>query len=94
MATDQEDIAADGDVILIVGNDDDKRRIRVASSILSAASPVLKALLGPHFREGSQPRSSASPVEILMPDDDSTAMTYVCRLIHYKPVDERELEAA
>ncbi|EME41938.1 hypothetical protein DOTSEDRAFT_27044 [Dothistroma septosporum NZE10] len=87
MATNQEDIAANGDVVLIVGGDDTvvgQKRLRVSSHMLSTASPVFKALLGPHFREGAQSRSSTSPVEIPLPDDISELLSYLCNLLHAK----------
>ena len=69
MADHQEDIDPHGDVILIVGQD--KKRLRVSAMMLFAASPVFKALLGPHFREGQRPRSASNPTEITLPDDVS-----------------------
>jgi len=42
------DIAtADGDILLVLG----ETRLRVSSVILSSASPVFKAMLGPNFSE-------------------------------------------
>ena len=51
--------------------------------MLSTASPVFKTLFGPHFREGQEPRTAASPVEIALPDDDFTAMKMVCVSLHF-----------
>ncbi|KAM0720916.1 hypothetical protein Q7P37_003201 [Cladosporium fusiforme] len=70
----------DGDVILILP----AARLRVSSVILSSASPVFKAMLGPRFSEGQRPRSVQDPKEIALPDDDTTTMADLCRLIHHQ----------
>jgi hypothetical protein len=49
------------------------RRLRVSPVFLVHTSPVFKALLGFHFKEGNALAASSS-VEIPMPDDDSAAM--------------------
>lgn len=67
-------IADEGDLILAVGNEKKKKKMRVSSVILSMASPVSKALLGPHFREGQRLRNGTSPIEILLPDDSSESL--------------------
>ena len=76
-----EIIVPEGDVVLVV--DDTKTQLRVSSHILSPTSPVFKALLGPHFREGQQPRSSRNPINIALPEDYSEGMRIVCRLLHH-----------
>ncbi|RMY74134.1 hypothetical protein D0863_03429 [Hortaea werneckii] len=73
------DIAADGDIILALP---ENRYLRVSSTVLSLVSPVFKAMLGPHFREGNQPRSSDQPIEISLPEDDGIAMKHLCLLLH------------
>ncbi|KAI7330491.1 hypothetical protein KC315_g5649 [Hortaea werneckii] len=73
------DVDADGDIILALPKN---LYIRVSSAVLSLVSPVFKAMLGPHFREGNQPRSSAHPNEIPLPEDDGIAMKHLCLLIH------------
>lgn len=75
-------IAPDGDVILVVG--EDRKRLRINSSALTFTSPVFNALFGPHFREGQQARSSTSPVEIALPEDNSAAMMRICEFLHFK----------
>jgi len=75
-------IADRGDVILLVGVPP-RAKIRVFSLILTAASPIFAAMLGPHFREGQGERSAESPKGIALPDDDPTAMTAMCRLLHF-----------
>ena len=61
--------------------------------LLSSASPVFKALFGPHFREGQQPRTASDPVEIALPDDDSSAMTNICQLLHFRSASLVDLTA-
>ena len=90
MATNIVNIASDGDVILTVGND--KKRLRASSLMLSAASPVFKALLGPHFREGQRSRSSTSPVEISLPEDDEDYITELCQILYHDPLHGEEPE--
>jgi len=75
------DIATtDGDVLLVLG----ETRLRVSSVILSSASPVFKAMLGQNFLEGQGERSSQSPKEVALLDDDADAMTRLCRLLHHQ----------
>lgn len=76
-----QEIAPDGDVILVVGPD--KIKLRVHALFLKIASKVFNAMLGPHFREG-QGTSSAFPKEILMPDDDAETMAFICNIIHHR----------
>ncbi|CAK1360352.1 uncharacterized protein RHO25_003660 [Cercospora beticola] len=75
-------LAADGDVILVVGPE--KKCIRVCSVTLSRASSVFAALFGPQFREGQQARSSSAPVDIALPDDDADDFLFVCRVLHFR----------
>lgn len=51
--------------------------------ILRHASPVFRAMLGPHFSEGSTLASSES-VEIPLPDDDPDAMEVICYVLHMR----------
>ncbi|GIZ45836.1 hypothetical protein CKM354_000898700 [Cercospora kikuchii] len=86
-------IDPEGDVILVVGELDDQ--FQVSSAVLSKASPVFQAMLGPNFREGQQLRSNGNtePVEIPLPDDDPKAMTLMCRLLHCRdaPAEDERL---
>jgi hypothetical protein len=74
------DIAAEGDVILVL----QQTRLRVSSVILSSASPVFKTMFGPNFAEGHGRRSAEEPKEIPCPDDDDAATIRLCRLIHHQ----------
>ncbi|KAI6872494.1 hypothetical protein KC343_g16520 [Hortaea werneckii] len=73
------DIAGDGDIILALPKN---LYLRVSSTVLSLVSPVFKAMLGPRFREGNEPRSSVHPIEISLPEDDGIAMKHLCLLLH------------
>lgn len=72
-------LAADGDVVLVVGPD--RRRLRVSSIFVKNASPVLKAMLGPKFKEGHQ-LTQRDEVEIPLPDDNAEALEIVLTTIH------------
>jgi len=78
------DIAAEGDVILVL----QQTRLRVSSAILSSASPVFKTMFGPNFLEGQGQRSAGDPREVTLHDDDLCAMTRLCRLLHHQPDQE------
>lgn len=72
-----------GDVIFLVGKDAIK--LRVSSHVLSPASPVFKAMFGPHFQEGQKIKaSSETAVTIYLPDDDPTAVALACQILHHR----------
>jgi hypothetical protein len=73
------DVAAEGDVILTLQHS----RLRVSSVILASASPVFKVMMGPAFLEGRDFRSAQYPKEIPL-EDDSTAMTRLCFMLHHR----------
>ena len=50
---------------------------------MRTASKVFDAMFGPHFSEG-QPSNGNLPKEIHLPHDDATAMTTICKVIHYR----------
>lgn len=52
-------IAADGDIILVVGPA--KLKIRVQSLILTAVSKPFSAMLGPNWKEGRQKHAADAP---------------------------------
>ncbi|KAK3652909.1 hypothetical protein LTR56_004857 [Elasticomyces elasticus] len=74
-------IVEEGDVILVL--DDGKKRIKVSAALLSMASPVFKAMLGPHFLEGQVQRSPENPQNIHLPEDDPEAMVTLSKLVHF-----------
>ncbi|MCJ1441771.1 MAG: hypothetical protein MMC23_002263 [Stictis urceolatum] len=55
--------------------------IRVSSKHLIFASPVFKALLSPHFEEGST-LASTGRVDLPLPEDDPRAMLSLLGVIH------------
>jgi len=73
-------IAFDGDVIFAL----QQTRLRVSSAILFSASPVFKRMFGPNFAEGQGERSSKNPRKITLSDDDVSAMTKLCRILHHQ----------
>lgn len=68
----------DGDVLL----DLEHGRIAVRADVLTRASPVFKAMLGPNFSEGQASRAAANPKIITLEDDDIESMTTLCILLH------------
>ncbi|KAH7308520.1 hypothetical protein B0I35DRAFT_491682 [Stachybotrys elegans] len=73
------DIAAEGDVLLVVGPDN--KQLRVHSAFLQQASSVFKTMFKPIFKEGRQ-FSEAGSVTIPLPEDDAYAMEVVLNVIH------------
>ena len=67
----------EGDVILVLGD----VGLQVSSKVLSVASPVFKAMFGPHFAEGQGQASSMKPRRIKLHDDDVEAMKVLCKYI-------------
>ncbi|KAF5668771.1 btb poz domain-containing protein [Fusarium denticulatum] len=76
------DIVTDGDVILVVGPD--KRKLRVKSMLLMAASKPFSAMLGPSWKEGHDMRQHGGSHEVLLPDDNASAMEIICSVIHFQ----------
>lgn len=76
------DIAADGDIILVVGPE--KMKIRAQSLILKATSKPFSAMLGPNWKEGRQQHAADVLKELQLPDDDAAGMKYVCAVMHHR----------
>ncbi|KAF5712283.1 hypothetical protein FMUND_8557 [Fusarium mundagurra] len=74
------EIVPDGDVILVVGPN--KTKLRVKSMFLMAASKPFSAMLGPNWKEGHDMRCHDGPFELSLPEDDATAMDIICSVIH------------
>jgi hypothetical protein len=72
-----------GDVILVVGNGDNIRKLKVDIHMLRAASTTFSAFFGPNFSEG-QNLDYEHPKEVELEDDDPAAMEYICNVIHHK----------
>ena len=62
---------------------DTPANLLVSSKVLSLASPVFAALLGPKFLEGNHIRRGDSPI-IELHDDDPAAITLICNILHYR----------
>jgi hypothetical protein len=68
--------------MLQTGGTDTPANLLVSSKVLSLASPVFAALLGPKFLEGDHLRRGVSPI-IELHDDDPTAMALICNILKY-----------
>lgn len=77
------DADPEGDLVLLVGPEE--TAIRVSSKVLSLASPVFVAMLGPNFAEG-KPLSERDSRgwTVSLPDDNLAAMELLCQALHYK----------
>jgi len=78
-----------GDVTLKLGD----TLLLVSSKVLSVASPVFRAMFGPHFQEGDalSKSNSTTPAVIALPDDDAHTMTVLCQFLHYQNESLHEL---
>ncbi|EQB57455.1 BTB/POZ domain-containing protein [Colletotrichum gloeosporioides Cg-14] len=78
------EIAADGDVIMVVGSE--QNEFRLYSLFLKTTSKVFKAMLGPNFAEGQQLIASGNrePIKIDLPQDDVESMEFIFRVIHHQ----------
>jgi hypothetical protein len=81
-ADDVDEITADGDVILVVGPEEVK--LRVHSLFLRAASKPFSAMFGPYWKEGHNMLDRDEPVELLLPEDNASALKLVCAIIHHQ----------
>jgi BTB/POZ domain len=73
------EIAADGDVILVVGPE--KVKLRVHSLFLKVASKPFSVMFGPDWKEG---HNMLRPVEVPLPDDNAAALKLICAIIHHR----------
>ncbi|TEY61619.1 hypothetical protein BOTCAL_0166g00240 [Botryotinia calthae] len=74
--------ASDGDLILVVGPE--KKRFRVHSLFLKAASKPFLAMFRPEWQEGQSLLHQNGPEEIELPDDDAAALEIILAMIHHK----------
>ena len=85
-----DDIDTTGDITLLVHNSQGGRQtqssIRVSSKVLSLASPVFAAMLRPNFAEGQGLVNTTSQEipAINLHDDDTEAMLWLCKALHFK----------
>ncbi|KAF2675684.1 hypothetical protein K458DRAFT_324012 [Lentithecium fluviatile CBS 122367] len=75
-------IAADGDVILVVGPK--AVELRVHSLFLKVASKPFSAMLGPDWKEGDEMIGRDGPVELPLPEDKAATMELICAIIHHR----------
>lgn len=75
-----------GDLILLVGKEENQRPIRVSSKVLSLASPVFITMFGPRYFEGHVLPNQArlSIPSFPFPEEDPETMTWFCRALHLK----------
>ncbi|KAL0264183.1 hypothetical protein SLS55_000129 [Diplodia seriata] len=73
-------IAPTGDIVLLLCDD---TKLRVHSVVLKLASPVFRAMFGPHFSEG-QNLSETNPKEVPLPGDPAEPMTLICEILHHQ----------
>lgn len=88
------DIIPDGDLVLVLREDDDENiqdvRIRVASQVLCIVSPVFKAMLSPDspFVEATALRQARGypdpPAVIILPDDDYGSAMRALLILHHR----------
>ncbi|CAK1360659.1 hypothetical protein CB0940_06670 [Cercospora beticola] len=80
-------IAADGDLILVVGHE--KGRIRVSSALLANASAVFRAIFNHEkFREFQrEQKDRGGPIEIILDKDGYISMEQLCKMAHLKHAD-------
>ena len=81
----------DTEVILMMKNTE-KHSIRVSSKVLSLASPVFAALLGPNFAEGNVSASVPELRKVILPEDDPMAMTWIFWALHFHQRATSEVE--
>ncbi|KAK3696164.1 hypothetical protein LTR37_018066 [Vermiconidia calcicola] len=80
-----EQIASAGDVVLVVGTQTEVKLL-ISSTVLSSASKVFAALLGPAFREGQGLASASQPKQTTLREDEPQAMSDMCNFLHGRAV--------
>lgn len=71
-----------GDLVLLVGSE--QVSMRVSSTVLSLASPVLAAILSPKFAEGHALGMKKGLITINLPEDDPEAMAWIFNTLHFR----------
>jgi hypothetical protein len=72
-----------GDMYLVASGGDEPVSFLVCSKVLTLASGVLAALLGPNFREGNVLAQATTPPEIALPADDAVSIS-ILSVAHYR----------
>ncbi|KAJ5544098.1 hypothetical protein N7494_005377 [Penicillium frequentans] len=75
-------IAETGDIILVVGPE--QLKLRVESLILKAASKSLCTMFRLNWQEDRESLVLGPPVDILLPEENPTALTCICAILHYR----------
>ena len=81
-----ENIAEQGDVILVIGRAHDALKLRVESRSLRNSSEVFGVMFGPNFAEG-QNLVNDDPKEVSLPEDDPASIRLICLTVHLKQGD-------
>ena len=68
-------------VTLVVGPE--AVRFGVCSAVMQRASPVFRAMFGPHWKEG-QIIASGLPLEVVLDEDDAEAFDLICLDLHLR----------
>ncbi|GKU07789.1 btb poz protein [Fusarium langsethiae] len=76
------EIAPDGDLILVVGSDETKLRVR--SVLMMAVSKPFSVMLGPDWKESHDMRDHDGLSKLSLPDDDAAALEIIFSVIHYQ----------
>ncbi|KAL1640811.1 hypothetical protein SLS58_006634 [Diplodia intermedia] len=66
---------------LILQFPEQQQAICASSSVMKLCSPVFRAMLGPHFREGQG--AADRPRMVPLPGDDAESMRVVCHALHH-----------
>ncbi|KAK5734410.1 hypothetical protein LTR17_008908 [Elasticomyces elasticus] len=78
------DMDRNGDVMLVCGaGSGTEKRLRVSSTVLSAGSPVFKAMFSPRF-EGQALQTAEPYLEVPLPEDDGEAKEIMCEVLHHR----------
>lgn len=78
----------EGDVLFTFPNYDGpltrKPTLLVKSSVLASASPVFRAMFGPHFSEGQNlsKHNKTNPKKIPLPEDRASSVRVICFVLH------------
>jgi len=83
-------IAEDGDIFVQAGRGINAVKFQVSSAALKLASPVFRAMFGPHFLEGLRTFSASDPLRL--EDDDPVAFLEFCRVIHFQVIHRDSLQ--
>ncbi|MCJ1453530.1 hypothetical protein MMC28_003877 [Mycoblastus sanguinarius] len=86
MASTLNDADPAGDLVLLIGLEDEQKSVRVSSKVLTLASPVFAAMLSPRFAEGHalSDKNNESVPSISLPDDDPEAVIWLCNALHFR----------